>query len=153
MLKTSLKKASYRVLILILALYVFILCIWGKIIDYFGSFLTISACVYAPLAALLFTDFFLVRKQRLSLRSAYQLKNHHAYDYTKGFNIVGLLCVIFGFFLSLAIYNPVTGEIHNMYLFYLTPTGCSFLGTGLLYYLLCKIPAIRKYVGGADESK
>lgn len=146
MLKTSFKKASYRVLILILALYVIILCIWGKIIDYFGSFLTISACVYAPLAALLFTDFFLVRKQRLSLRSAYQLKNHHAYDYTKGFNIVGLLCVIFGFFLSLAIYNPVTGEIHNMYLFYLTPTGCSFLGTGLLYFILSKIPCIRRYL-------
>lgn len=70
MLKSSFKKLDYRVLIMILALYVSILCVWGKIIEYFGSFLTISACIYAPLAALLFVDFFFVRKQKLSLRSA-----------------------------------------------------------------------------------
>lgn len=59
MLKSSFKKADYRVLIMILALYVSILCVWGKIIEFFGSFLTLSACIYAPLAALLFVDFFL----------------------------------------------------------------------------------------------
>lgn len=146
MLKSSFKRANYRVLILILGIYVALLCVWGRIIEYFGSFLTISACIYAPLAALLFTDFFFVRRQKLSLRSAFDFKGFNAYNYTKGFNIVGLLCVAAGVAMSLAVYNPVTGEIHNMTLFYLTPTGFSFLGTALLYLLLSFIPPIRKYL-------
>ncbi len=146
MLKSSFKKISYKVLILILGIYVALLCVWGKIIEYFGSFLTIGACVYAPLAALLFVDFFIVRKQKLSLRSAFGLKGHNAYRYTGGFNIVGLLCVIAGIAMSLLIYNPLSGEVYCMPLFYLTPTGFSFIGTGLLYYLLSLIPPIRKYM-------
>ncbi len=146
MLKSSFKNISYRMIIYVLAIYVSILCVWGKITEYFGSFLTISACVYAPLAAVLFSDFFFVRKQKISLRSAYSLKGYNAYEYTKGFNIVGLLCIIFGFFMSLAIYNPVSGEVHLMPLFYFTPTGFSFLSTALLYCLLNKIPFVKAYM-------
>ena len=137
---------SYTTLILLLAAYVGVLCVWGKIVEYFGAFLTVSACIYAPLAAVLFVDFFLVRRQKLSLRSAYRLAGHQAYTYTKGWNLVGLFCVIAGIALSLWIYNPVTGEIHQMALFHLTPTGCAFLGTGLLYYLCSRIPGLRRYM-------
>ena len=146
MLKSAFKTARYRVLILVLAAYVCLLCVWGKIIDYFGSFLTLGACIYAPLAALLFTDFFLVRRQRISLRSAYGLPGHTAYDYSRGFNWVGLLCVAAGVIMSLAVYNPVTGAVHCMPLFYLTPTGFSFLGTGALYWLLSRIEPVRRYL-------
>ncbi len=146
MLKTSFKKARYEVLILILGVYVALLCVWGRIIEYFGSFLTVSACIYAPLAALLFADFFIVRRQKFSIRSAFGLEGHTAYDYTNGFNIVGLLCVAAGVAMSLLVYNPVTGEIHCMPLFYLTPTGFSFIGTAVLYTVLSYIPPIRKYM-------
>lgn len=146
MLKSSFKRANYRTLILILAAYVAVLCVWGKIVDYFGSFLTISACIYAPLAALLFVDFFFVRKQKLALRSAFGLKGYNAYNYTHGINWVGILCVAAGVAMSLLVYNPVTGEVHNMLLFRLTPTGFSFLGTGLLYLVLSYIPPIRRYL-------
>ena len=146
MLKSTFRKADYRLLVIILGVYVGILCVWGKIIEYFGTFLTISACIYAPLAALLFTDFFFVRKQRLDLKSAYEIKGHKAYQYTKGYNVIGIVCLVFGCVLSLAIYNPVTGEIHNSVLFMLTPTGCSFLATGILYYVICRLPWVRRYV-------
>ena len=33
-----------------------------------------------------------------------------------------------------------------MFLLHLTPTGFSFLGTGMLYYILSKIPIIRRYM-------
>lgn len=115
-------------------------------VTYFGSFLTLSACIYAPLAALLWTDFFLVRRQRLSLRSAYGLPGHEAYRYSGGFNWVGLACVAAGVALSLAVYDPVGGHIHCQALFTLTPTGLSFLGTGLLYWILSRIPPIRRYL-------
>ncbi len=146
MLKSSFRKADYRVLILILAAYVAVLCVWGKIVEYFGSFLTISACIYAPLAALLFTDFFFVRKQKLDLRSAFALPGHNSYNYTGGINWVGVICVAAGVAMSLAVYNPVTGEVHNMLLFRLTPTGFSFIGTALLYFVLSLIPPVRRYL-------
>ena len=146
MLKTTFPKISYRTLILILGAYVSALCVWGKITEYFGSFLTVGACVYAPLAALLVVDFFLVRKQKLDLRSAFGLEGHHSYDYTHGFNIVGMICLVFGFVLSLVIYNPIKGIVHVPALFVLTPTGCSFLATGILYFLLCRLAPIRRYV-------
>ena len=146
MLKSSFRRANYRTLIVVLAVYAGLLCVWGKIVEYFGSFLTISACIYAPLAALLFTDFFFVRKQKLDMRSAFGLEGHHAYDYTRGINWVGLFCVAAGVAMSLLIYNPVTGEVHNMTLFRLTPTGFSFLGTGLLYLILSFVPPVRKYL-------
>ena len=146
MLKSSFRRVDYRLLIIILAVYVSGLCVWGGIVDYFGSFLTISACIYAPLAALLFTDFFFVRRQKLDLRSAYGFKGHTSYDYTGGFNIVGLICVAAGVAMSLAVYNPVTSEVHIMPLFMLTPTGFSFIGTAVLYFVLSRIPPIKKYL-------
>jgi hypothetical protein len=146
MLKSTFKKSSYKVLVLVLGIYVALLCVWGKITEYFGSFLTIGACVYAPLAALLFVDFFLVRKQKIDLKSAYELPGHTAYRYTGGFNIVGIICLALGFGFTLVIYDPIKGIIHNNWLFMLTPTFASFLFTGILYFLLCKIPFIRDYV-------
>ena len=146
MLKSTFKKASYRVLVLILGAYVAILCVWGKIIEYFGSFLTIGALVYAPLAALLVVDFFFVRKQRLDLKSAYELKGHDNYKYTKGFNIVGAICFVLGFLFSLLIYDPIKGVIHVKPIFILTPTGASFLFTGILYWILSLFPDIRRYI-------
>lgn len=146
MLKSSFKKMKYHTLILILAAYVSALTIWGGVNKYFGSFLTMCACIYAPLAALLFSDFFFVRKQQISLRSAYEIPGYNAYNYTNGFNIVGLVCLVAGALFSLSIYNPVTGKIYNEFLFRFTPTGASFIGTCLLYYVMSKIPLTRKYM-------
>ena len=146
MLKSTFRKADYRILVLVLGIYVGLLCVWGKIVEYFGAFLTISACVYAPLAALLFVDFFFVRKQKLDFYSAYEIKGHDNYRYTGGFNIVGLFCLVAGIAVSLLTYNPVTGEIYSEFFFRFTPTGCSLVGTGILYYLLCKLPDVRRYV-------
>ena len=146
MLKSTFKKVDYRKLVLVLGVYVGLLCVWGKIVEYFGAFLTISACVYAPLAALLFVDFFFVRKQKLDFYSAYEIKGHDNYRYTGGFNLIGLFCLVVGVAISLLIYNPVPGEIHNSFFFHFTPTGCSLVGTGVLYYVLCKIPPVRRYM-------
>ncbi|HNY31060.1 MAG TPA: cytosine permease [Fibrobacteria bacterium] len=146
MLKSAFRKADYRLLILVLAAYVGLLCAWGRIVKYFGSFLTLSACIYAPLAALLVVDFFFVRGRKIALRSAFGLSGHHAYDYTRGINWVGFACVAAGVAMSLAIYNPLTGQVHCKTLFLLTPTGFSFLGTGLLYLCLSRIPAVAGYL-------
>ena len=146
MLKSSFEKAKYKHIVLILALYAVILCIWGKIIDYFSVFLTVTACIYAPLASVLFVDFFFVKKQKISLLSVYNIKGHNAYKFSKGINYIGLFCILVGSIVSLLVYNPISGQIHNKFLFYFTPTGLSFLTTGVLYYIIYKIPFFRKYL-------
>lgn len=146
MLKSAFRTASYKVILAVLTVYACGLVLWGGVVDYFGSFLTLSASIYAPLAALLFVDFFLVRRQKLALRSAYGLPGHTAYHYTGGFNWVGLTCVAAGAALSLGVYNPVSGVVHCPALFALTPTGLSFVGTGLLYAFLSHVPPIRRYL-------
>ncbi len=145
-LKSTFPKAKYHVLVGILAAYVSALCIWGKIVEYFGTFLTVSAYIYAPFAAILFVDFFWVRRQRLDFRSAYSLGKSRAYFYTGGFNIVGFVCLICGCIISLAIYNPLTGEVYAPLLFKLTPTGLGFLSTALIYFLVSLIPPVRRYI-------
>ena len=146
MLKSSFEKIKYKHIIIILAIYVAILCVWGKIIDYFSAFLTITACIYAPLASILFVDFFFIKKQKISLRSAYNLPGYNAYKFTKGINIISIICIIVGSIKSLLVYNPISGEIHNKFLFYFTPTGLSFIVTGLLYYIIYKIPVFKNYI-------
>ncbi|MDR2486893.1 MAG: cytosine permease [Clostridiales Family XIII bacterium] len=145
-LKTSFRKADYRALVLILASYVAALCFWGRIVEHFGAFLTVTACVYAPLAALLFADFFIVRRQRVSLRDAFGLPGRSAYHYTNGFNLVGIFCILFGVSVSLAIYDPVHAVVRMQALFPLTPTGASFVATALLYCVLSHVPVIRRYL-------
>lgn len=145
-LKSTFPKAKYHTLVGVLALYVSLLCIWGKIVEYFGTFLTVSAYIYAPFAAILFVDFFWVRRQKLDFRSAYSLGDSNAYSYTNGFNIVGFVCLICGCIISLAIYNPITGKIYAPLLFKLTPTGLGFLSTALLYFLVSVIPPVRRYI-------
>ena len=145
MLKASFHGAKYRVLVVLLCAYVGILGVWGKIIDYLGTFLTIGACTFAPLAALLVTDFFLIRKQKFSLRAGFEIDGNTTYRYFHGINPLGFLCIVFGVAVSLSIYNPISGEIRIPFLFQFTPTICCFIATALLYLLLNCIPAIRKY--------
>ncbi|MDR0596351.1 MAG: cytosine permease [Clostridiales Family XIII bacterium] len=146
MLKASFSSVRYRTLLLILLAYVCGLCAWGGITKYFGAFLTIAACVYAPLAALLFADFFIVRRGRFSLRAAFGLPGHGEYSFTRGFNLVGLFCVAAGVAVSLLIYDPVNSIVHIRPLFMLTPTGATFVITAALYCALCRIPRIRRYL-------
>lgn len=146
MLKSTFRRVRYGCLVGVLGLYVGALCLWGGILEYFGAFLTLGACVYGPLAGLLFTDFFLVRKGRLAFRSAYGVKGHEAYRYTGGFQLVGFLCLAAGMCASLFVYDPVGGVVHRPLLFMLTPTGLSFLTAGLLYWFLSSLAPVRRYM-------
>ena len=145
MLKASFRKAKYSVLVMILCGYVAILALWGKILDHLGVVLTVGALVNAPVAALLFVDFFMIRKQKLSLRAAFQIDGNTTYRYCYGFNPLGFICIGIGLFTSLLICNPLTLEVHSEFFFKFTPTACSFIATAVSYLLLNLIPPIRKY--------
>lgn len=146
MLKTSFPKISYNWHVAILGAYVAVYCVWGQLISYFGAFLSITAYLYAPINAVLVVDFFFLRKQKLSFRSAYEYKGYHAYRYKNGFNPVGFACLIVGSLIPLLVYNPFTGQIYSNVFLFTTATGLGFVASGLLYYFVTKIPKIRAYM-------
>lgn len=145
-LKSAFPKVDYRVFVFGLSTYVAVLCLWGKILEYFGAFISLSAYIYGPIMALLFVDFYFVRKKKLAFRSAFELDGYNVYKYNGGFNLVSIIMVLAGVSAALLIYDPLHGIIKSDLFYYATATGFSFIFTAVLYYAACKIPSIYKYM-------
>ncbi|MGN0962388.1 MAG: cytosine permease, partial [Clostridia bacterium] len=115
-----------------------------KIWECYSTFVSVGGCIYAPAIAIFLADFFILRKQKFSLRSAYMLED--GYAYSNGFNLVTIIAFVVGIVVYFALFNPVTYEANSPLFFYLTGTGASFLASGLSYILLSKIPPLSRYL-------
>lgn len=148
-LKSAFPKVKYSTMVIILGIYVGLLTIWDQVVAYFGSFLAIETYLYAPMMSILFVDFFFIKKQKISLRDAYQLDGAEKskYRFHKGFNLVGLICLAVGVASGCLVFNPITGSIHSDIFYYVSGSGVTFITAGVLYFLVCQIPAVKKYMG------
>ncbi len=91
-------------------------------------------------------DYLIVKKRKISLKSLYSLDGHHAYEFTNGFNLVGLGCLVIAFVTNiLFVYNPLTAEIKSPLFLILTGSGYTAVCGGLLYWLASLTP-LRKYM-------
>jgi NCS1 family nucleobase:cation symporter-1 len=145
-LKASFPKVPYKVFAIILMVYAGGLALWGRVMEFFGAFISFASYIYGPVMALLFVDYFFVRKGHLALRDVYGLSKRNAYHYNGGFNIIGLSCVAFGIALALAVYDPLTAFVKNEAFYYLTASGTAFIATGILYFAISKVPFFRRYL-------
>ena len=97
-------------------------------------------------------DYFILRKRKLDLRSAYFLEGHDAYEFTKGFNLVGLSCVIISLLVAvLFVYNPVTAQIQSSIFLITTGSGFTAIFGGLLYWLASLTPLKRYMIKDRDS--
>ena len=145
-IKSGLPKVSYRLLVLLAILYVSALTVWGWVMDHFGSFISMAAQIQGPIIGMIVVDYLIVKKRKISLRSLYGLDGHDAYDFTHGFNLVGLACIVIAFVTNiLFIYNPLTAEIKSSVFLVLTGSGYTAVCGGLLYWLASLTP-LRKYM-------
>ena len=145
-IKSGLPKVSYRLLVLLAMLYVSALTVWGWVMDHFGSFISMAAQIQGPIIGMIVVDYLIVKKRKISLRSLYGLDGHDAYDFTHGFNLVGLACIVIAFVTNiLFIYNPLTAEIKSSVFLVLTGSGYTAVCGGLLYWLASLTP-LRKYM-------
>ncbi len=145
-IKSGLPKVSYRLLVLLAMLYVSALTVWGWVMDHFGSFISMAAQIQGPIIGMIVVDYLIVKKRKISLRSLYGLDGHDAYDFTHGFNLVGLACIVIAFVTNiLFIYNPLTAEIKSPVFLVLTGSGYTAVCGGLLYWLASLTP-LRKYM-------
>lgn len=135
---------SYRKILIGWMLLVLIMTFSGKIWDYYSAFVSIGGCIYAPAIAIFLADFFVVRKQKFSMRSIYMLERE--YHFTHGFNLVTLVSFIIGIAVYFLLFDPLTYTANSPLFFYTTGTGASFVASGICYISFSKIPAFKRYL-------
>ncbi len=145
-IKSGLPKVSYKLLVILAMIYVSALTVWGWVMDNFGSFISMAAQIQGPIIGMTIADYLIVKKRKISLHSLYNIDGHKAYDFTNGFNLVGLGCIVIAFVTNiLFIYNPLTAEIKSPIFLILTGSGYTAVCGGLLYWLASLTP-LRKYM-------
>ncbi len=144
--KSGLPKVSYKLLVILAAFYVSALTVWGWVMDNFGSFISMAAQIQGPIIGMTVVDYLIVKKKKISLKSLYNIDGHNAYDFTNGFNLVGLGCMLIAFVTNIIfIYNPLTAEIKSPIFLVLTGSGYTAVSGGLLYWIASLTP-LSKYM-------
>lgn len=151
-IKSGFPKVSYKLLVILTAIYVAALTVWGWVMDNFGSFISMAAQIQGPIIGMTVVDYLIVKKRKISLKSLYNINNHKAYEYTGGFNLVGLGCMVIAFVTNiLFVYNPLTAEIKSPIFMVLTGSGYTAVCGGLLYWLASLTPLCEYMLRDRDE--
>ena len=144
--KSGLPKISYKLLVILALIYVSALTVWGWVMDNFGSFISCAAYIQGPIIGMTVVDYLIVKQRKISLKSLYYIDGKNAYDFTNGFNLVGLGCILISFVTCvLFIYNPLTAEIKSPVFLAITGSGYTAICGGLLYWLASLTP-LRSYM-------
>lgn len=139
--KSGLPNVSYKFLVIVAGVYVSILTVWGWVMENFSSFISLAAYLQGPIIGMIVVDFLIVKKRKLSLKSAYFMEGHDAYKFTKGFNLVGIGVLVITFILGVAfVYNPLTGSVQSPIFLVTTGSGFTAICGGLLYWLASLTP-------------
>lgn len=133
---------------LILFIPSMILSFWpSAIYDNFFKFLAWVSLVLAPLAAVYFTDYFLLRHQRLNVRDIYLPEGQSLYSFWAGINPVAFLAVISGAVTYFFILNPLTFKAAGIFQ-HTTASIPAFVVTAVIYYVLTSLIVIPLGKGG-----
>ena len=138
--------AEFKWICLAWSAFILVLLFWGGIWKYYNTFLGVVGVIVGPILALIITDYFMVRKQTISMKDAYMVQGNRRYFYTGGFNLVSLTCFAIGVLSYLMCYDAVN-TIPKQKIFYIcTATGWSVITTAITYYIASKIPRLRAYM-------
>jgi NCS1 family nucleobase:cation symporter-1 len=134
----------YEWVVVFWAVVVAILTVWGGVWEYYGTYLAVMGIINGPAVGLLIVDYWVVRRQRVSLRSLFE---RGAYQYTGGVNLVALASFGLGVAAFLLIYDPINYIVRSPTIFNaLTVTGFATLVSAGSYVLLSMIPPVRRYL-------
>ncbi len=136
---------SYKKIITGWLMLILILTFSEKIWDYYSTFVSLGGAIYAPAISIFLVDFFIIRKQKFSLKSVY-MRGEFAYQYTKGFNLIAIVAFLIGVAAYFLVFDPVQYTARSSVFFYTTATGLSFVASGISYYLIGCVPFCRRYL-------
>jgi NCS1 family nucleobase:cation symporter-1 len=86
-----------------------------ELFDLGDAFLAYNGTMYAPIVGIVFIDFIVLRRQKLSLWAIFEKSPSGAYFYTHGFHWPALASLFLGQGLYLFLYNPITGDTHDLF--------------------------------------
>jgi len=86
----------------------------AKLFSLGDAFLAYNGTMYAPISGILFADYFFLRKQKLNLRALFEDDPSGEYYFHRGFNWLALGSLLLGQIVYIIMYNPISGEIHQL---------------------------------------
>lgn len=150
--KSGMPNVSYKLLVWIAGAYVSVLTVWGWVMDHFASFISLAAYLQGPIIGMIVVDYLIVKKRKLSLKSAYFMKGHDAYRFTHGVNLVGVGILVISFVLGMTcVYNPLTGAVKSNIFLFTTGSGFTAICGGLLYWIASLTPLKRYMLRDRDD--
>ncbi len=126
--------------------FVLVLLFWGGIWTYYNAFLGVVGVIVGPILALIVTDYFFVRHQKISMKDAYMIKGNRKYRYTYGFNLISLACFAIGVIAYLSCYDSVNIVPKQKVFYICTATGWSVITSATAYCLASRLPVFRSYM-------
>lgn len=100
----------------------------------FGTFLAFIGVFFAPLCAIQIVDYFILRRQRLTIRGIFTTGEDSPYFFWGGFNPAAILAMGAGFFTYLYLLNPITYASRPPYEF-MTAALPTALVAGVIYWV------------------
>ncbi|MHB1328498.1 MAG: cytosine permease [Gemmatimonadales bacterium] len=126
------------------ALFVAVLTLWGGVWSYYSVFLAVMGIVNGPAVGLLIVDYWVLRRQRLDLRSIFE---PGSYQYTGGINLVALASFAMGVVAFLLVFDPIAIVVRSPSIFNsLTATGVATVVAALSYAMMARVAPIRAYL-------
>jgi len=119
----------------------------GFMYERFMVFVTLSGAFLSAMCGAIIADYFLLRRQRISLPDLYRTGSASAYHFRGGVNWAGMAAVIAGAAFYLAIYNPVTLETHPVFSSITASLPAALVG-GMVHYVLAVLLYRRRGTGG-----
>nr|WP_272490561.1 cytosine permease [Hominibacterium faecale] len=117
------------------------------IYDHFYIMLGVTCVFYVPMTAIAVVDYFLLRKQKLEMRSLFNMTETSKYYFWGGINWVALIIFIAAALFYLVFFNPATLVVHKPFVYFTASVG-TFVPTAVIYWFCAKSFLVKKGVGG-----
>jgi nucleobase:cation symporter-1, NCS1 family len=142
------RRLSWPVLAALLFAPAAVVVFWpAALYDNYFKFLAWISLILAPLCAVYFVDFFLLRARSLDVRALYEPEGSSRYSYWHGVNPFAFVAVAAGGLVYYLLLNPVTFEAASVFS-YTSASVPAFLVTGTLHYLFTRCVVVPAGKGG-----
>lgn len=130
--KTMFSKSSWILAVATLLPTIFLL-LNSTFYDAFNIFMSVISFLMASLGGILIADYFLVKKQNISIRDLYNTNG--SYKYWFGFNPSAIVALVIGYIFYWGIYNPISLEAKPLFLQITAGIPTFFIAT--IVYFVC----------------
>lgn len=103
--------------------------------DAFNSFITVISYIMAVFGGIVISDFFFVKKQRISFQDLYDTKG--SYYYWRGINPSAITSFIVGTIAYWSLYNPILDKVSGLFL-YISAGIPAYFAARICYYISSK---------------